>query len=119
MPHLIGILMRQQHQRRQNRGARHQRNRQRDDKRLFTRRQTGGVAFLARENHFYRDQKENNPAGNGHGFGAQIQEREDLFTGKQENKHQQQRDQQLAYHNRASPLRFRVFQDRHENRQIA
>ena len=118
MAHLVRILVRQQHQRRQNGWPRDERDRQRHNKRLFTRRQAAAAAFRARENHLNRNQEQNNPTGNRHGFSAQVQEGEDFFTRKQEDKHHQQGDEQLADHDRPAALRLGVLQHRHEDRQV-
>ena len=111
--------MRQQHQRGQNRWPGDEWNRQRHDKRLFTRGQAAAAAFRARENHLNGNQEQNNPAGNRNGFGAQVEECENFLTGKQEDKHHQQGDEQLADHNRPAALRLGVLQHRHEDRQVS
>ncbi len=111
--------MRQQHQRRQNGWPRDEGNRQRHDKRLFACGQAAAAAFGAREDHLDGNQEQNNPTGNGDRFGAQVQERKDFFTGKQEDKHHQQGNKQLADHDRPAALRLGVLQHRHEDGQVA
>ena len=119
MAHLVGVLMRQQHQCGQNGRPGDQRDRQRYDKRLFTRRQAAAAAFRARENHLDGNQEQNNSSGNGNRFGTQIQESENFFASKQEDKHHQQGDEQLADHDCPAALGFGVLQHRHEDRQVS
>ncbi|MNL53694.1 hypothetical protein D3C87_1769590 [compost metagenome] len=79
--------MREQHQRRQNRRPGDQWDGERDQEGFFPGGKPAAVALLRRENHFDGDQKQNNPAGNGHGFGSQVEERQNFLAGEQEYQH--------------------------------